>query len=68
MTENKNMLDTDELENVTGGTIQQKNMPSTHGNICPRCRSPKHHTIRMEGLVEVRVCDQCQLEYYYRKW
>ena len=65
--ENQNNLENEVLEDVTGGVFQQT-MPSTHGNICPRCRSAKHHTLRTEGMVEVRVCDQCHLEYRYRKY
>lgn len=61
-------MDDEALDEVSGGKIQEKTIPSTHGNICPRCRSPKHHAIRMEGRDELRVCDQCKLEYYYRKW
>ena len=67
MTDNNKELEIRELEDVTGGVFHQ-NIPSTHGNICPRCRSPKHHVIRTEKMDELRKCDQCQLEYYYRKW
>ena len=67
MMDNHNELDIETLENVTGGAIHQ-NIPSTHGNMCPRCRSPKYHVIRLEKMDELRKCDQCQLEYHYRKW
>lgn len=64
--ENKVSLDNDALGEVTGGA--QETIPTTHGNICPRCRSARHHMVRMEGKLELRECDQCHLEYFYRKW
>ena len=67
MMDNNNELDIEALEDVTGGVIHQ-NIPSTHGNMCPRCRSAKYHVIRLEKMDELRHCDQCQLEYFYRKW
>lgn len=67
MTGNNKELDLETLDDVAGGVIHQ-NIPSTHGNMCPRCRSGKYHVIRLEKLDELRQCDQCQLQYYYRKW
>ena len=67
MMDNQKELDFEVLENVTGGAIHQ-NTPSTHGNMCPRCRSARYPVIRLEKMDELRKCDQCQLEYFYRKW
>ena len=67
MIENKKEPDIEALDDVNGGVFHQ-NIRSTHGNMCPRCRSPKYHVIRLEKLDELRKCDQCQLEYLYRKW
>lgn len=67
MIENKKELDIEALDDVSGGVFHQ-NIPSTHGNMCPRCRSAKYHVIRLEKMDELRKCDQCQLEYFYRKW
>jgi NMD protein affecting ribosome stability and mRNA decay len=60
-------LSDEALENVSGGTTPDYKTP-TRSNFCPRCRSPEHHFVRTEGTMEVRACDQCHLEYYYRKY
>ena len=65
MTDDKMTMNDEVLEDVTGGRVTGTN-PPTHSNFCPRCRSPKHHTIRMEDMMEVRVCDVCHFEYFYR--
>ena len=49
MMDNQKELDFEVLENVTGGAIHQ-NTPSTHGNMCPRCRSARYHVIRLEKM------------------
>ena len=67
MMENKKDLENEVLEEVTAGALGTATLP-THSNFCPRCRSAKHHTLRKEGSLELRKCDVCQFEYYYRKW
>ena len=72
MTDNKMNMNDELLENVTGGTEEvtdgKKTGPTitTRSNFCPRCRNARHHTVSKDGMTEVRVCDVCHLEYFYR--
>ena len=66
MTDNKmKKMENETLEQATAGL---KNGPeiATLSNICPRCRSARHTNLRIDGNIEVRRCDVCQFEYYYR--
>jgi NMD protein affecting ribosome stability and mRNA decay len=60
-------VDRDALEAVTGGNPGIFRAPTTH-NYCPKCSSPRFRVQRIQGRLELRICDTCHLEYYYRKY
>ncbi len=57
----------DTLEAVTGGNPGVFRVPTIH-SYCPNCKSPRFHVLRIQGRLELRTCDTCHLEYYYRKY